>query len=307
MKKTLLSNSYITILLVLIFSINLVSCNDFDGSQEIPAYINVKGFKLVENPDIAQSSVDGFETQDIRDAWVYVDNVYIGTYSLPCKIPILKEGNHKIDIRPGVKLNGIALTRTEYPFYTYYSENNNLVAGKEINIDTINVMYRSDWSVFAVTELFENPYLLFHTDGTSQDSTKIVKCNNQDTVKWGSYCGAMYLNSNQGTYKVITDSIYCNNYEVMVMEIDYLCNIPFDIGVAGRTSSASAIEYVDAMTLNPNSTKGWQKVYVVLGKVWSLLSYPNYLQVYLSPQKKDGVTNGWVYIDNVKIIHKPNN
>jgi len=309
MKKTLLSNSYLTILALIIFSFNLVSCNDFEGSQETPAFINIKGFKMIGNPDIAQSSKDGFQTEAIKDAWVYVDNVYIGTYSLPCKVPILEEGNHKIDIRPGVKLNGIAMTRTEYPFYTYYSENQNLIAGKEINIDTISIMYKTSITNFAITELFEDPYMSFSTVGMTQDSNKMVKCNNQDMVKpgWDSYCGAMYLNSDQSTYKVITtDSLYCNNYDALIMEIDYWCNIPFGIGIAGRTSSAAQLQYVDAMTLNANDSKGWQKVYVVLGKVWAQLSSPNYFQVYLTPQKKDGITNGWVYVDNIKIIHKPN-
>jgi hypothetical protein len=306
MKKTLLSNSYLTILALIIFSFNLVSCNDFEGSQETPAYINIKGFKMVENPDIVQSSKDGFQTEAIKDAWVYVDNVYIGTYSLPCKVPILEQGKHKIDIRPGVKLNGIAMTRTEYPFYTYYSDTIDLVVGKAVDVDTISIMYKKSLTTFAITELFEDPYISFSTVGLTQDSTKLVKCNNQDIVQWGSYCGAMYLNSDQSTYKIITDSLYCNNYSALIMEIDYWCNIPFGIGMAGRTSSSAQLQYINAMTLNANDTKGWQKVYVVLGKVWSQLSYPNYFQIYLTPQKKDGVTNGWVYIDNIKIIHKPN-
>lgn len=307
MNKTLLSNSYLTILVLIIFSFSIVSCNDFEGEQTIPAFISVKGFKLIENPDISQSSIDGFQTEAIKDAWVYVDNEYIGTYSLPCNIPVLEEGNHKIDIRPGIKLNGIAMTRTEYPFYTYYSETHNFIAGQTLTIDTINVMYRDDWSVFALSELFERPYLSFKTDGLNQDSNKLAKCNNQDTVKWGEYCGAMYLNSNQATYRIISDSLYCNNYSTLILEIDYWCNIPFGIGISGKPSSASSTQYIEAMTLTANESKGWQKVYVVLGKVWSQLSYPNSFKVYLSPKKKDGVQNGWVYIDNIKIIHKPNN
>lgn len=307
MNKTLLSYSFLTIFVLFIFSFSFISCNDFESDQTVPSFVYVKGFKLVENPNITQSSIDGFQTEAIQDAWVYVDNEYIGTYLLPCNIPVLKEGNHKIDIRPGVKLNGIALTRTEYPFYTFYSQTHNLKAGQTTTIDTIDIMYKDEWTVFAIAELFERPYLAFNTDGLNQDSNKLVKCNNQDTVKWGEYCGAMYLNSNQAIYKIISDSIFCNNYSSLILEIDYWCNIPFGIGISGKPSSASATQYINAMTLYSNENKGWQKVYIVLGKVWSQISYPNYFKVFFTPQKKDGVTNGWVYIDNVKIIHRPNN
>jgi len=307
MNKTLFSNNYFTILVLILFSFSVISCDDFDSDQTNPSFVYVKGFKLVENPNITQSSIDGFQTEAITDAWVYVDNEYIGTYVLPCNIPILKEGNHKIDIRPGIKLNGIALTRTEYPFYTYYSETQSLVAGNTITIDTIDIMYVEQYTIFALSELFERPYLAFTTDGVGQDTNKLVKCNNQDTVKWGDYCGAMYLNSDQSSYRIISDSIFCNNYSSLILEIDYWCNIPFEIGISGKPSSAAATQYISAMVLNSNDTKGWQKVYVVLGKVWSQLSYPNDFRIYFTPQKKDGITNGWVFIDNVKIIHKPNN
>lgn len=306
MNKSLLSNSYLTILVLILFTFTIGSCDNFDSDQTSPSFIYVEGFNLVENPIITQSSVDGFQTEAIQDAWIYVDNQYIGTYVLPCTVPILKEGKHRIDVRPGVKLNGIALTRTEYPFYTYYSNNHNLVAGKTDTIPPIDIMYVSEYTVFGLSELFERPYLAFTTDGLSADTNKLVKCNHQDTVKWGDYCGAMYLNSNQPTYRIISDTINCNNYSALILEIDYWCNIPFDIGICGRPASGSAVQYINAMALYPNETKGWQKIYVVLGKVWSQLSYPNDFRVYFTPQKKDGVTNGWVYIDNVKIIHKPN-
>lgn len=150
MKKSLFSNSYLTILVLILFSLTIVGCDSFDSDQTTPSFVYIKGFKMVENPKINQSSYAGFQTEAITDAWVYVDNKYIGTYVLPCTVPILKEGNHKIDVRPGVKLNGIALTRTEYPFYTFYSEKHDLVAGKTTTIDTIDIMYMDDRTVLAL-------------------------------------------------------------------------------------------------------------------------------------------------------------
>lgn len=287
-------------------SLAIVGCDNFENDQEIPSFVNIKGFRMVENPNIIGSSYDGFQTFDIKDAWVYVDNKYIGTYSLPCKVPILKSGNHKIDVRPGVVLNGIAMTRTEYPFYTFYSQEHDLVEGKEITIDTIDIMYKESKVDFSLTELFENSYVSFHTDAISSDTNKMRKCNNPDTVKWGNFCGAMYLNSNEMPYRVISDSLYCANRNALILEIDYWCNIPFSIGISGKRSLSSQTEYINAMTVNPNSSKGWTKMYVVLGKVWNQLSNPKNFKIFFTPMKKEGVSNGWVYLDNIKIIHYPN-
>ncbi|MDD4068252.1 MAG: hypothetical protein PHV65_05170 [Bacteroidales bacterium] len=313
MSKKLFSNSYLTIiLLAFVFGIFFVSCNEFEGDQQTPSFIYIKGFNMVENPAIPQSSTEGFQTSAITDAWVYVDNIYIGTYSLPCKVPILKKGNHKIEIKPGIKLNGISLTRSDYPFYTSYTNTHNLKELETDTIETMDITYRDDWSVFAISELFENSFLSFKTEGLLQDTNKLIILNDPTIVKkdghlGGTYCGAMYLGANETTYRVISDSINCNNKSTVVMEIDYWCNIPFGIGMTGKTSSAAQAQYLNVMTLNPNDGKGWQKVYIVLGKVWSQLSYPEYFRVFLTPLKKDGVQDGWIYVDNIKIIHYPNN
>ncbi|MDR0970819.1 MAG: hypothetical protein LBM25_00330 [Bacteroidales bacterium] len=308
MRKVLHLGNKVFLLTFLVFVIfSFVGCNEFVGDQQTPSFIYVKGFSLVENPAINESSVDGFQSAEISDAWIYVDNEYIGTYTLPANVPILERGKHKIDVRPGVKLNGIAMTRTEYPFYTYLSQDYDLVEGKTIEIDTIDIRYRDDITVFALTELFENPYLNFTTDNVSSDSNLIVKCNNLDTVAYGSYCGAMYIGKDQSTYRIISDSIYSNNYSSLILEMDYWCNVPFGVGLSGRYSSSSAVQYINAMTLYANKDKGWQKVYIVLGKVWQQMGYPNNFKVYFYPQNPNNIDNGWVYIDNIKVIHRPNN
>ncbi len=307
MREKLLSNSYLTILSVFLFSIFIVSCNEFEGDQEVPSFIYIKGFNVVENPAISQSSVDGFQSSAITDAWVYVDNIYIGTYSLPSKVPILKKGNHKIEIKPGIKLNGIALTRSDYPFYTSYTATHNLRELETDTIDTMDITYRDDFSVFAISELFENSFLSFSTEGLMQDTNKLNTCNHADTVEWGTTCGAMYLDASEIPYRIISDTIKCTNKSTLVMEIDYWCNIPLGIGMMGKPSPAAQTQYLNVMTLNPNDKKGWQKVYIVLGKVWQQLSYPENFRVFLTPQKKKGVQKGWIYIDNIKIIHYPNN
>ncbi len=290
-----------------ILALSFWGCNNFEGDQVIPSYISIDSMGLVENDRILYGGIDGFNTSLITDVWIYVDNKSIGGFTLPCEIPILEEGNHKIDIRAGVKLNGIAMTRSEYPFYTFYSEDLNLIPGKTIELGHIDVKYNDMIAEFGFVELFESPSIEFVTDGFSPDSANaIIKIDNPDSVENGSYAGAMYLGKDQPSYRIITDSIYCKNKDALILEIDYWCNIPFDIGMKGRTSSAARDYYIDAMRVNANAEKGWQKIYVVMGKVWQQLYYPDYFKFYFSPANPDNIDNGWVLIDNIKLVHKPN-
>ena len=90
------------------------------------------------------------------------------------------------------------------------------------------------------------------------------------------------------------------------MEIDYHSNIPFEVGVYGKRTTASAYEYVSAIRLNPNAEKGWQKVYVLLNKVWGMLDYPPYYKFYFEAFNPEEKTNTFIHIDNVKVVHYPN-
>jgi hypothetical protein len=308
MRKQILTKVFFITLLGL-STLYMFSCDDFESDQQIPSYIYIKGFSMIENQDIDEGGTDGFLTNEVVDAWVYVDHIYIGTYALPCNVPILKKGKHLIEVRPGIKINGITLTRTEYPFYTTYTDTINLQPNHTDTINTISFNYKTSLATFGFTEFFETPTIdSLHADGLKDTAyiTKVSKATAPDTVKYGSYCGVMRLASGASAYKVITDSLYCNNYSTLILEMDYWCNIPFSIGMKGKSSSSDQTQYIPAMTINANAKKGWQKIYVVLGKVWSQLYYPSYFQVYFSPLEQTSQANGWVFVDNLKIIHNPN-
>ena len=69
----------------------LASCNLINPDEEIPAYIEVKGFKTTSNYP-TQGSASG----KITDVWVFADGAYVGTYELPARFPILRSGKQKI-------------------------------------------------------------------------------------------------------------------------------------------------------------------------------------------------------------------
>lgn len=313
------SRALLIIIATIICAISFNSCDNFEGSQEIPAYIKIDGFKVVGNPNSSYEQGEGFLTSEISDVWVYVDNKFIGAYSFKGEgdslvVPILAKGKHLIELEAGIKYNGMASTREAYKFYTSASDSINLVEGQTTEIPIKEIMYNS-YATFSFLDFFEDSYLHFE-NCPSTDST-ITSCFmseiSGDSVRYGNHCGAMYMNSGDKEYKVMTkDSITCSNTNAMIMELDYHCNIPFEVGIYGRTSSEANYQYISAMRLKANEKDGWQsnskkgfqKVYIILGKVWGQLSYKTF-HIYFNPKNPDKVNNGYVHIDNIKVIHYP--
>ncbi len=297
-----------TLMWLFVLPFFITSCDNFEGEQQIPSYIKVEGFTLVENPDIQIPQDEGFLSTEISDAWVFVDNELIGAFPLPCSVPVLEKGYHKVEIRPGVIYNGMQGTREAYPFYTTAVMEMDLKEGQEVVFPTSEIMYNSRYATFPnVYEFFEEPYVSFAlTDTTNGQKERMPLLSGCDSVKYGNGCGAIYFD-NSGKNKYISiDSVHCTNKNGTVLEIDYHSNIPFEVGIYGRQSSTSAPRYVSVMRLKPNSEKGWQKMYILFNKAWGNLGFTENFRFYFEAFNPDGVSNGYIHIDNVKLIHYPN-
>lgn len=296
---------YLAILLAVVSV--FAGCNNFEGDQTIPAYIKIEGFDLVENPNLSVPQNDGFLTNEIKDVWVYVDNTFVGAFPLPCSVPVLYEGKHKVDIRPGVLYNGMQGTREAYPFYTTIVDSLELVPGKEVKFTKREIMYNQTKCQFPnLYELFESPYTGFELADVTDDIAERMTVISNDSVSYGNACGAIYFSSEGKNKYISIDSVYCTNHNGTVLELDYHSNIPFEVGIYGKNPSSSSYQYVSAMRVIPNAGKGWQKMYILLNKVWSNLSYPNYYRFYFEAVNPDGKTNTFIHLDNIKIVHYPN-
>lgn len=290
---------------IIISILALSSCDNFQNEQEIPSYIYVEGFYLEENPNFTFSQPEDLLTSDIRDVWVYVDGEIIGAYPLPVRIPILKEGNHKINLRPGIIYNGMNNMREEYVFYTNYTDTLDLVPGKIDTIPLQPIMYNHEDCTIPFKETFENYFINFQQANVVAAEPLPMTVISNDSVKYGSHCGAIYFEEGGINRYISIDSIYCNNTNGVILEIDYRSNIPFEIGLYGRSSSQEANKYISAVRLTP--TEEWKKSYIILTKVWGSLGYPLNFHCYLEAFNSNNTINPFVHVDNIKIVHYPNN
>ena len=293
--------------IVILITIGLSSCDKFSGEQEIPSYIHFEGFYLEENTDFTFSQSSDLLTSDIRDVWVYLDGKYIGAYPIPCSIPILKEGKHKIDLRPGIIYNGMNNMREEYVFYTSHSDTLNLVPGEEIRIEKQPIMYNANKCSIPFKETFESYFINFKQANVIGEEALSMNVISGDSVKYGNNCGTIYFEEGGHNKYISVDSIFCNNTNGVILEIDYCSNIPFEIGLYGRSSSAEANKYISAVRLTPTQENEWKKSYIILTKVWKTLGYPLNFHIYLEAFNPEKTKNSFVHVDNIKVLHFPNN
>ena len=104
---------FILFLTTLLF---LFSCEVINTEEDIPSTITIESIE-----------VDGNHTSKITDAWVYIDNEFQGVFPLPANFPVLKTGELEIIIEAGIKKNGISSSRENYPFFTSFEVNRELL------------------------------------------------------------------------------------------------------------------------------------------------------------------------------------
>ncbi|MBR4157272.1 MAG: hypothetical protein IKU01_11340 [Bacteroidales bacterium] len=282
-------------------SMTFSSCNNFEGSQEIPAYIHVDTFLLTTNYEI-----EGAASHKITDVWLYIDNNLQGCYEMPATIPVLERGKHKITLYPGIKLNGISSTRTINPFYKPY-----IIEELELEekvIDTIHpstTYYSKDESTldFAFMDDFERQ--IFVEDSNSSD-TAIIRTDRDAPERWDDE----FNNSHYSGYLWLGDTInnFCftstelrglpNQGNSIFLEIDYKCTEVFEVGMFAKISQ---MENIPLVYVNPSPT--WNKIYINIGPTITDTQDAEYFKFYIAGMI-DKNSEAEYYFDNLKLVYR---
>ena len=78
----------------------LQSCKVINPPEVIPTYIYISDITVNAN-----ASTQGSSSDNIVDAWIYIDGSLIGTFELPAKIPVIAEGDYTLQVYGGIKNN----------------------------------------------------------------------------------------------------------------------------------------------------------------------------------------------------------
>ena len=270
----------------------LISCNLINPPEEIPALIRIDTI-LVRVNQFDQGSA----SHQMNNVWISVGGINLGVYELPALIPCLETGPQWIYIRPGVKLNGIAASRTAYSFFEPFEiKDYNLEPGV-IAIITPTTTYK-DECLFPWMEDFEDAGLTFNYPNYSDTIFR----NQADTVKEGRFSGGIYLDKNNPYFEANSseDFVLPRTGTQILLEFDYLNNLGFEVGtyaIEDEVATWYSLVYV-------KPADRWKRMYVdVHSTVLDQISADLFRMGFRAAWDSTGRATQGVIMDNIKLIH----
>jgi len=289
-RKFLLSNMLIIALLTLLLS---VGCELFDRPEPIPSFITIESIELEPNPEVNAGSL----SHRIVDAWIYVNDILIGAFELPCTIPVLHEGVHEVTVLAGIYMNGVKGTRVYYPFYTPYTDSVRLTPDSITRIEP-KTRYDSRLKI-PLLESFELGGVLF--EDAQHSLATLVKTDIATEVFEGNYSGKIVLDR--------TDSLYLGvsvqSYKLptagghVFLEVDFLTEVPLMFGVyANKPTQVLMLEVAGVL---PQAN--WTKVYINLTPTVFRNNTADDFKIFMGAHLPAGMQDATILIDNIKLIH----
>lgn len=275
----------------------LFSCKQEDIT---PSWLKINEFTVTTNEEL-----EGSNSHNITDVWIFMDGQQLGVWELPCKLPVLDEGEHKFTLFPGIKNNGTSSTRKRYPFYNTFEINETLVKNDTVELFP-STTYKSELE-FAFIEDFEDAGISFTKGPTSDtDMVFIEESIFPDIVQYGSKCGGVFLNTEDSLYTGITStSISFPKAQQVYMEVDFKNTNSFAVGVVANFIDGTSNQRLPFVILpgQPPGQEEWKKVYIDLSVELGLDGSAVSHNIYLISALDEGIASGDVFIDNIKLLY----
>jgi hypothetical protein len=276
---------YVFIPLVFLF----VSCKKWDKEEKIPSYISV--YQSTIHTDVA---TQGAASSNIADVWVNIDGNRQGTYEIPTTFPVLETGRHKVTLRAGIKVNGIAASRIIYPFFDMINIDTVLQEGKKLILNPV-YSYKSA-TVFAWHEDFQGNG--FSLDRATESDTLLYVISDSTGNKYGKF--SIDAIRQRFYYKSAEAYPLPKNGTAIFLEFDYRCNHPFTVGLLINKLQTSINTPI--LIINPHPTT-FNHIYVDLSYIVNSNLDAVDFNVIFQTVLQDGYTTGNAEIDNIKLIH----
>lgn len=282
---------------ILLTACLLTTCDLINPEETIPSYIAIESIDFV-----ATNPAHGTSNHKIVEAWVTVDDEFIGVYDLPATIPILTSGPVEIKVDAGIKDNGIGRLPEIYPFFEPYRVNVNLQPAETTMLQP-KVSYRNNLN-FALIEDFETGSNIFIDELDGDESTG-VNLTTEDVFE-GNASGIIRLTRENPTVEVATD--FARKYRDLqskgvpvYLELNYKTDVEVAFGIIGHEIGVfTPPERLYEPVLFPKAT--WNKVYLNLSAAVFELQTPEY-QISLIAVLSPDLEAGNIWLDNIKLIH----
>ena len=265
---------------IFIFLFIFISCEKDD---KIPSYLKVNNVNLNYNQNF------GSITENITDVWIYIEDNLQGVYEIPVEFPVLEEGIKNIRVRAGIKANGIASTRIQYPFYSSFLDTINLVKDETIEI----------FPTFSYNDAFDAIIEDFENSGTTVDSTISSEIDftivNEDENK---YAFAEIV-SPLINFEIATQDLTLPQQGAPVyLELDYKSSTEFLVGMYINYPQ----DVVKSELVWVTSKQDWNKIYINLTQTVSESIGAQSFKVFFNMRRNDPSSNEEISLDNIKVL-----
>lgn len=256
----------------------------------IPAFVTVERFEL-------STPGQGEPTTDIPEVWVFADAEFIGVFGLPARIPVPRAGSTQLRFEPGVRQNGVSAAPEPYDFYTPVNRTLDLAAGETTDLGVLPITYKPEVR-FAIFETFEPGVVRAFTDVVNGSSSLAPT---QELVRSGDFSGKIALTADDPVFEVASTDRFFDltaTRRYVWLEMDFLSAAEGRIGVSG--SDGLTTPSIFDPGFRPRGE--WTKIYFnVTDIIVDLRLDP--VQINLATILPPGVTEGNVYLDNIKLLH----
>ena len=304
--------TFFTFLFLAFLTALMPSCKKFEGEQTVPSYIRIDTIRLS-----CDYYTYGANTNKFVDAWVYIDDNCIGCYELPATFPVLKKGNHKVEIHPGIKVNGITNTRSEYPFVapsTY--ANVNLVPDSVVRLSpVVNYWPQGPDENMHVRWLedFDQGSITIQSESTSDaDLIRVsgpLAWHDPDGI-YSTYSAKLVLTSDTAQFRIVTSEEFEDlptSGSACMLEMDYKCSDSIALGLYyftnGRPNDYPLIRLrpTDPLGIEPTH---WNKIYINVGPFLVENEDAEGFKLYISSWEYRNDGPQYFYFDNLKLIFR---
>lgn len=268
-----------------------------------PVWIEINEWTLEANPNASEPA--GELTENISDAWVYVDNEFVGVFELPCKIPVIYSGEKVIRVLPTILDNGISATKKIYPFLDAYEITADMVENQTI---TINPVTRYAANTKFWIEDFENAGSKIVDDPTSLASlqTVIAAGSGIEQPFNGNNFGCILLNETNNAWVAYSDDNDVLNLNVgaeAYLEIDFYNTNRVTTGLLAVSPTGTVDNPNIQLNSQNESEIEWKKIYINLKEIVGNSANGSYFQLSFQALLDEDETSGEINIDNIKVVY----
>ena len=263
-----------------------------------PSWLIVNDWTLLPNSNYAGG--EGELTENISEAWVYIDDELIGVFEVPFKIPILKTGAVDIKLFPAIKNNGISASKKVYPFMETFQINGVLISNDTLIISP-TTKYKDNLN-FTIEDFEDINTNLINDPNTSAANFSLVNSN----LQWfnGNFYAHIGLNSVDSTWVAYTNwASYIAKGKEVYLEIDYRNTTNVLTGLIAISPSGTIPNPHITLQTQDTSTVVWKKIYLDLREMVGASANGAYFEQSFEAYLEDGLTSSDIEIDTLKLIH----